>query len=93
MQNINKPAQINKMIPKLNQSTCYRIIKYILDNKVKYSKNNEYFLINLANCTEKQIDVIYNIIFIDNYEPLKQNTMPKKHKNTRDLSWLDKIAI
>jgi hypothetical protein len=93
MENVNKPAQINKMIPKLNKETCYRIIKFVLDNKIKYDKNSEYFLVNLANCTEKQIDCIYNIIFTDKYEPLKPNTMPKKHKHTRDISWLDRIAF
>jgi hypothetical protein len=93
MENINKRVHINKMIPKLNHATCYRIMKYILDNKVKYNKNSEYFLVNLANCTEKQIDCIYNIIFNDIYEPLKSNTTPKQYKYTQGLTWLDKIAI
>ena len=91
MENINKSIQINKMIPKLNSETCYRIIKFVLDNKVKYTKNNDYFMVNLGNCNANQIDVIYNIIFTDKYEPLKPNTVPKTHK--RDISWLDKIAI
>jgi len=82
-----KKYNIEKMIPKLNKETCYRILKYIVDNKIIHGKNARYYLINLKNCNEKQIDDIYNIIFIDKYEPLKQNAKPNIY------SWLDKIAI
>ena len=84
----NKKRQINKIIDKLNSVTHFRIMRYVTENKLKYTKKNNYFLINLSNYTEKNINTIYDIIFNDNFIPISQNI--KKQNN---YSWLDKIAI
>ena len=83
----NKIKYISDEIENSNIDRNY-IIKYILDENIKYTKNKNGIFVNLSILDDKNIDIMYEYMSEKKYDTFEQKRDKEitKYKNTTDIT-------
>lgn len=87
----NKIKYISDEIENSNIDRNY-IIKYILDENIKYTKNKNGIFVNLSILDDKNIDILYEYMSEKTYDTFEQkrDKQIKNYKNIAETETTDK---